>query len=61
LFGNAPTKACKKLTNTRVEKLVVILANLRLFEPDDELSSTRLESDHEDEVDIEVRGEDMEA
>jgi hypothetical protein len=48
---------------------VATWANLRLFEPDNEPSSTRLESDSEDEtsesdvqeVDIkEVQGEDME-
>jgi hypothetical protein len=70
LFGNTHTKACNQLTNTRVEKLVAIRADLRLFEPDNEQSSTRLESDSEDEasesdvqeVDIEeVQGEDMEA
>ena len=50
--------------------MVAIRANLRLFEPDNELSSTRVESDSEDEasesdvqkVDIEeVQGENMEA
>ena len=49
---------------------MAIRANLRLIEPDNEPSSTRLESDNEDEasesdvqeVDIEqVQGEDMEA
>ena len=49
---------------------MAIRANLTLFEPDNERSSTRLESDSEDEasesdvqeVDIEeVQGEDMEA
>ena len=58
------------LTNIRVEKLVAIRANLRLFEPDKEPSSTRLESDSENEasksdvqeVDLEeVQREDMEA
>ncbi|XP_025763605.1 uncharacterized protein LOC109202521 [Oreochromis niloticus] len=38
-----------RLTNVRVEKLVGIRANLRLFEPDTEPSSTRLESDTEEE------------
>ena len=70
LFGNTHTKAHNRLTNTRVEKLVAIRANLRLFEPDNKPSSTRSESDSEDEasesdvqeVDIEeVQGEDMEA
>jgi hypothetical protein len=69
LFGNTHTKACSRLTNTRIEKLVAIRENLRLFEPDNEPSS-RLESDSEDEasesdvqeVDNEkVQGEDMEA
>ena len=64
------TKARNRLTNTRVEKLVATRANLRLFEPDNEPSSTRLESDSEDnasesdvqEMDIEQgQGEDMEA
>jgi hypothetical protein len=46
--------------------LVAIRANLRLFEPDNEQSSTRLESEASDsdfqELDIEeVQGEDMEA
>jgi hypothetical protein len=49
---------------------VAIRANLRLFEPDNEPSSTKLESDREveapeadvQELDIEeVQGEDMEA
>jgi hypothetical protein len=35
-------KARNRLTNTRVEKLVAIRANLRLFEPDKVPSSTRL-------------------
>ena len=72
LFGNTHThtKARNRLTNTRVEKSVAIRSNLRLFEPDNEPASTRLESDSEDEasesdvqeVDIEeVQGEDMEA
>jgi hypothetical protein len=70
LFGNTHTKAHNTLTNTRVEKLVAIQANLRLFEPDNDPSSTRLESDSKDEasesdvqeVNIEeVPGEDMEA
>ena len=47
LFGNTHTKARNRLTNTRVEKLVSIRANLRLFEPDNRPSSTRLESDSE--------------
>ena len=56
-----------RLTNTRVEQLVAIRANLRLFEPENEPSSTRLESDSENEaseseLDIEeVQGEDIEA
>ena len=38
----------------RVEKLVGIQANLRLFEPDTKPSSTRLESEEEDsELDVE--------
>jgi hypothetical protein len=32
LFGNTYTKACSRLTNTRVEKLVTICANVRLFD-----------------------------
>lgn len=48
----------------RVEKLVAIRANLRLFEPDTEPSSTRLDSDtaeEESEVDVEeVNMEDVE-
>ena len=64
------TKARNRVTNTMVKKLVAIQANLRLFEPDNEPSSTMLESDSDDkasesdvqEVDIEeVQGEDMEA
>ena len=47
---------------------MAIQANLKLFEPDNEPSSTGLESNSEDEasesdvqeVDIEVQGEDME-
>ena len=70
LFGNTHTKARNRLTKTRVEKLVAIQANLRLFEPDNKPFSTRLEIDSEDEVsesdvqyvDIgEVQGEEMEA
>ncbi|KAL7389821.1 hypothetical protein ABVT39_010283 [Epinephelus coioides] len=49
LFGNTHTKVCNRLTNVRVEKLVGIRANLRLFEPYTEPSSTRLESDTEEE------------
>ena len=49
LFGNTHTKVRNRLTNVRVEKLVGIRANLRLFEPDTEPSSTRLESDTEEE------------
>uniref|UniRef100_A0A673WK36 Transcription elongation factor SPT5 n=1 Tax=Salmo trutta TaxID=8032 RepID=A0A673WK36_SALTR len=50
LFGNTHTKARNRLTNIRVEELVAICGNLRLFEPDNEPSSTRLESDSEDEA-----------
>ncbi|KAM9400551.1 uncharacterized protein ACWYII_030419 [Salvelinus alpinus] len=50
LFGNTHSKARNRLTNTRVEKSVAIRANLRLFEPDNEPSSTRLESDSKDEA-----------
>ncbi|XP_033988379.1 uncharacterized protein LOC117484064 [Trematomus bernacchii] len=49
LFGNTHTKVRNRLTNVRVEKLVGIRANLRLFEPDTEPSSTRLDSDPEEE------------
>ena len=49
-LGNARIKACNRLTNTKVEKLVAIRADIRLLEPDNEPSSTRLESDSEDEV-----------
>lgn len=49
LFGNTHTKVRNRLTNVRVEKLVSIRANLRLFEPDTEPSTTRLESDAEEE------------
>jgi hypothetical protein len=60
-------KARNRLTNTMVEELVAIRANVSLCEPDNEPSSTRLESDSEDgasesdvqEVDFEeVQGED---
>ena len=44
------TKARNMLTNTRVEKSVAIWANLRLFEPDNEPTSTRLESGSEEEA-----------
>jgi hypothetical protein len=44
------TKAHNRLTNTRVEKLVAIRANLKLFEPDIEPFSSSLESDMEDEA-----------
>jgi hypothetical protein len=46
--------------------LVAIWANLRLFEPDNEPSSTRVGSDSENESDVqevdieEIQGEDME-
>ena len=40
LFGNIHTKARNRLTNTRLEKWVAIQANFRLFEPDNEPSST---------------------
>jgi hypothetical protein len=50
LFGNTRTKARNRLISTRLEKLVAIRANLRLFEPDNEPSSTRLGSDSEDEA-----------
>ncbi|CAI5689300.1 unnamed protein product [Oreochromis niloticus] len=49
LFGNTHTKVRNRLTNVRVARLVGIRANLRLFEPDTEPSSTRLESDTEEE------------
>ncbi|KAL7384017.1 hypothetical protein ABVT39_022676 [Epinephelus coioides] len=49
LFGNTRTKVRNRLTNVRVEKLVGIRANLGLFEPDTEPSSTRVESDTEEE------------
>ena len=70
LFGNTHTKARDRLTNTRVVTLVANWANIGLFEPDNNPSSTRLENDSKDEasesdvleVDIEeVQGEDMEA
>jgi hypothetical protein len=63
------TKARNRLTTTSFEKLVAIRANFKLFEPANELPSTRLESDSEDEasefdvqdVDIEeVQGDYME-
>ncbi len=53
LFGNIHTKVGNRLTNASVEKLVAIRANLRLFEPDTEPSSTRLDSDNKDESDVE--------
>ncbi|XP_055772473.1 uncharacterized protein LOC129849718 [Salvelinus fontinalis] len=66
LFGNTHTKARNRLTNTRVEELVAIWVNLKLFVLDNKPSSTRFESDREDEVsdsDVheEVQGEYMEA
>ena len=57
-FGNTHTKVRNRLTNVRVEKLVGIRANLGLFEPDTEPSSTRLESDTE-EVDSELDVEEV--
>lgn len=54
LFRNTRTKVCNSLTNMRVEKLVAIRANLRLFEPD------TLDSDtEEEESEIEVNMEDV--
>lgn len=43
-----------------VEKLVAIPANLRLFEPDTEPSSTRLDSDTENEDKSDVKEADTE-
>jgi hypothetical protein len=61
LFGNTHTKAHNRLTNTGVERLVAIRANLRLFEPDNEPSTTRLESDSEYEAsESDVQEEDIE-
>ncbi|XP_060798111.1 uncharacterized protein LOC132900093 [Neoarius graeffei] len=65
LFGNTHSKIRNRLTNERVAKLVAIRANLRLFEPDTEPSSTRLDTDTDTEVeedsDIEeVNTEDIE-
>ncbi|GAA6105167.1 uncharacterized protein LOC107707548 [Tachysurus ichikawai] len=60
LFGNTHTKVCSRLTNARVEKLVAIQANLRLFEPDKEPSSTRLDGDTEAEDESDVGEVDME-
>ena len=54
LFGNTHTKVRKRLTNARVEKLVAIRANLRLFEPDTEPSSTTLDSDTDDDNNSDV-------
>ena len=50
LFGHTHTEVRNNLTNARVEKLVAIRANPRLFEPDTEPSSTRLDSDTESDV-----------
>ncbi|RXN06113.1 hypothetical protein ROHU_033008 [Labeo rohita] len=60
LFGNTHTKVCNRLTNARVEKLVTIRANLRLFESDTEPSSTSLDSDTEDESESDIEEADME-
>ena len=50
LFGHTHTEVRNRLTNAMVEKLVAIRANPRLFEPDTEPSSTRLDSDTESDV-----------
>ncbi|KAI5613877.1 zinc finger BED domain-containing protein 1-like [Silurus asotus] len=60
LFRNTHTKVRNRLTNARVEKLVAIQANLRLFEPDTDPSSTKLNSDTEDEDEADVKEEYME-
>lgn len=62
-LGNTHTNTHNGLINARVEKLVAIQANVKLFEPDMELSSTGLDTTDEASVfDIEeVQGEDMEA
>ncbi len=52
LFGNIHTTVGNRLMNASVEKLVAIRANLRLFEPDTEPSSTRLDSDTEIKSDV---------
>ncbi|KAL0153896.1 hypothetical protein M9458_050817 [Cirrhinus mrigala] len=60
LFGNIYAKVCNRLTNTRVEKLVAIRANLQLFDPDIEPSSTRLDSGTEGEDESDVEEADLE-
>jgi hypothetical protein len=54
------TKARNRQTNTSVDKLVAILANCRLFEPDNEPSSTRLESDKDEASESDVQKVDIE-
>ncbi|GAA6095537.1 N-terminal EF-hand calcium-binding protein 1 isoform X1 [Tachysurus ichikawai] len=49
-----------RLTYARVEKLAIVWANLRFFEPDTEPSSTRLDSDTEGEDESDVKKVDME-
>lgn len=57
-FGKTKTKVGNSLTNNRVEKLVAIRANLNLFEPGTELgSSTQLQSDTKEEMDIKSESE----
>ena len=46
LFGNTHTKTRNRLTNDRVEKLVAIRSNLKLFEPTED-KSTQVDSDDE--------------
>ncbi|KAL1268259.1 hypothetical protein QQF64_033622 [Cirrhinus molitorella] len=60
LFGNMHAKVCNRVMNARVEKLVAIQANLHLFKPDTEPSSTRLDSDIEDEDKSDDEEPDME-
>ena len=56
LFGNTHTKVCNRLTNDRVEKLVAIRSNLKLFEPN---AATQL--DYDSEVDEMVVGSSTES
>ena len=53
LFGNTHTKVRNRLTNDRVEKLVAIRSNLKLFEPNADVST---QLDYDSEVDEMVVG-----
>ena len=58
LFGNTHTKVRNRLTNDRVEKLLAIRSNLKLFEPSADVST---QLDYDSEVDEMVVGSSTES